>query len=253
MLSRLPVVAAIVGTIGFLFALGCGDDGEEILITNVHEQAPNEPPIIIDFGPDWGSEPIENINGYYGFKWIDPWVIVGDPNGLDDIMAVMISVDSVVVQNAVARRDTSGPGFYCARISFEDSDTLNINSLIVGSYSGAEDLQMRHGEGGRFEGCCIETGSMFSLHGPCFPDLMEGSDSLGLPPKPCAYGDYSVEVLGIYPQGADSTISAVITNLQVEYRGISVIVYDAVGQSATVSIPDLTMIYTSEEEIYAAP
>ena len=251
MRAPLPMLMILIGAITLFTAFGCGDDDEEITITSVLEQSTNTPPTIVDQGPDFEGQTFQAIKLRYGYGPSGPklWVLVGDADGVDDISSVVISVDSVLVHSTIVRPDTVTNPSHCATLDYADPDTLDLNETIATVYPGVVSVPMEQIQGGRFETVWNygEGGDFFGYRGAVRPDFTSYFETLQSTSR-CTNGTY-LEVFAIVPPLSDPGMIGFLTRADVEYRGIAVTAYDAIGESATATFADLRIVYITEFEI----
>ena len=231
--SPRPSIVVFVCLLLSIFG-GC-DESDDIIVNTV---ADNEPPLIARQGPDFPSETLELDRGSGA---PEPWVLVGDPNGLDDISAVLFSVQSIRIHELIIRPDAMDGG--CANVLFEPGNAVDTTSVVPVpvDISGVTDEPMAHDEGG------IYRVSPFGV-----PPIAGHFDTLGSP-SGCATGGGYLQWLLLLPPAAPATTSVFLTYLDVEFIGISVTVYDKVGANASITFPDLRVVYTTAEEKAVAP
>ena len=222
----------------------CGDRTEILTVAPTLSQPPVAP-VILTQGPTWSAAPIDlNLR-----RAPEPYVIVGDANGLDDLALAVFSIDSAILRRIIVRPDSVLPGSFCNDITWTDS--LDITSLLPATFSPI------------LENCVMyQNGSSFRYSGfystpyaePCiaFPAIATASPSFGVPTKQC--GSYTaLSRFGIYPPALSPARNVNVTFLDVEYRGIRVTVYDATGLTATTTFPPLRLVYRSYGEKQSPP
>jgi hypothetical protein len=220
-----------------LVLASCGDD---VKVTNVLPVI-NEPPRILAQGPSYPSTVIDTRTAG------DPrlFVVVADPNGLEDISAVLFSVDTAIVTSATIRLDSLVAGFpTCA---YSSVDTVDISSLHPSTYSHTMENELMDHAGGVY--------SMYPftapfdgefLFGPsAFPRIDLANASFGIPLARCHQVGMSLLRFGVYPPAVPVAIEVSLTRMDVEYRGIHATVYDAAGASASTSFPPLRLVHAA--------
>src|SRR2546422_4067838 len=106
---------------------GCSD---KITVQNTTNPAENRPPIIVRQGPALPAGPIDvRASGKQLF------VIVADPDGLDDISGVFVDIGSVLLHRVIARPGVPN-AFGCENLSYAANDTLDIMPVMTTSYAG---------------------------------------------------------------------------------------------------------------------
>ncbi len=226
-------------------AVGCSD---RVNVTSVAKPTENRPPLIIKKGPAYPSGPIDA--GTSGQKL---YVLAGDPDGLDDIAAVLLDVGSVVLHRAIARPGAS-LGF-CEGPSYAPLDTFDVMPIIATTYPGISDCPLEPSGGGYYS---IESfGFAPALGGsspacPVLPHLENGSEFFGATLGGLCY-PLPFFAVGVYPPAVATPRNIFITYADIEYKGIRVTVYDAAGSTATATFPDLRLVYQTLEERQATP
>ena len=233
-----PSARGLVLAIGFIIG-GCDDEN----ITVVTVPTENRPPRIIAQGPDFpaGGVDVEFVHG-----GPDLYVLVADPDGLDDISAVFLNVGSVTVHRVIARPDS---GDSCAEPSYAANDTFNIGTLIPSTFPGLVNFPMGLQAGGIYT---TPNFCLLSFDCPAAPRIDRANASFGRSVRGCATGSF-ILWFGVYPPAVPSPSDIFITYLDVEYTGITATVYDAAGLSAATSFPNLRLIHATEEERRVAP
>jgi len=176
-------------------------------------------------------------------------VVAGDPDGLDDIAAVVIECDSAVVYRIIARPSAVGSSG-CLTSVYAANDTVPITALIPRALPGFARVPMDRVEGGLYRAAPICSSS---VRCPCTPCLQAANPSLGpIQWSSCIFAN-SVDFLAILPPAVPSPVNVFITYLDVEFRGIRATVYDAAGETAARRFANVRMIYTTPEERSVAP
>ncbi len=241
--------------IGLIFAFttfGCEDN---ITVEVPPQQGVNKPPKFIMQGPEYPSGKIEFVGSEYQIREAGPtfFVLVVDENGLDDIAAVFLNVDSILVQRVIARPDSSRTT--CAAPSYADLDTFDVMPYIpISSLPGIINRPMSRQSTGFYAFGGFAFGALtynnFRSQGLW---AWDPSGVIGPPVKCCTCGPVSLEHFGVYPPAVPSPEDILITYVEFEFRGISITAYDAGALSATTTFPDLRLIYAMTEEQNAAP
>jgi hypothetical protein len=234
-----------------LLCASCQEDKHEISVDPVLQEPGNEPPSIIAQGPDFPSGALEIIE--YGAT-PEFFVLVADPNGLDDISIVFFTIDSLIVHDVIVRPDTStaSPGSCYHGPSYADPPTIDIMSLIPRVFPGIKNYPMELQQGGYYTG--------FSLCIPCedcwgqfcvFPAVHKASNAFS--PSSLWCTSSALFQFVINPPASDTAKVVFVTYLDVEYAGINATVYDAAGATGTATFPNVRIIYTTAEEKLSAP
>jgi len=229
-----------------LFGTAC-DTTTKVIVENEPDGQTNRPPAIVQQGPVFPPGGFEQISSYSPYG-INLWVLVADPDGIDDISLVTASVDSVRLARFLLRPDTSSTS--CSYFSYADNETIATSAIlpVPTTFAGFSFMPLTRVQGGLFQA------SSFGGTSSGFPDLIEASPVLEEWQGGCYYG--STGILGpivVLPPAVLTQRTAILTYADVEYRGITVTVYDKVGATATTSFPDLRIVFPSPEERAAAP
>ncbi|HET9940687.1 MAG TPA: hypothetical protein VFR25_06270 [Candidatus Eisenbacteria bacterium] len=219
-----------------LFALvlpGCNDE-DKILVEN--QPAPNNPPLIVSYGPE---SPVENL-AYFGPIGVDLWALTGDPDGLDDVSAVALHIDSIQLNQFIARPDTSTTG--CIQIGYAQTvDTAPILA-VPATFPGIEFLAMRRTQGGLFT-----ANGLGELYGAI--DLEAASPVLEDLGGYCGGNFHYVQgPMRAVPPGVPQVTTIVVTYMDVVYNGLKITVYDKVGASAVATVPAFHVVFVTPEE-----
>ncbi len=242
--AKLLALAALI-----LFVAACErDKTDKILVQNVVDQQANRPPTIVAQGPTLPPGGFEQVS-YYQPQGVDLWVLVGDPDGIDDISLVTVDVGSVEVLRFIVRPDTSTTG--CSKFSYASGDTISADAIlpVPATFPGLSFRPLIQRQGGLF------VISEFGGSGVGFPNLLAASTLLESWNGGC-YNAPPYWVFGpivVLPPVVPSKLTAIISYADVRYHGISVTVHDATGASASSSFPDWRIVFTSPEEKAAAP
>jgi hypothetical protein len=213
-----------------LGVIGCEED--TVFITG---GADNEPPIVVTQGPDFPTGPVEGTGPTI-------WVLAGDPDGLEDISAVFLTIETLRVYDMIVRPDADDGG--CAGPLYEPGNVIDTSSsfALPLEFGGPSDLQMGRQEGG-----------VYAINPFTIPDLDVFIDAFGSP-SGCASGPPSwLDWYYLLPPAAPAPTSIFLTFIDLEFIGVSVTIYDAAGESATTTFPNLRMNRTTTEETATAP
>lgn len=222
-------------------ALSC-DKEDTIVVQNIHEALTNQPPRIVAYGPDMPAGGFQQLS--YSRIGVKLWVLVADPNGLEDISLVTMDMDSLRLVRMIVHPDTSASS--CIEYGYQSGDTLPSNAILPlpAGFPGVKFLPLTRVQGGLYqtEGLGGEFG---------FPDLIEASpvleDFTGFCYAPGTYQIYGP--FRVVPPAVPSPRDAGIHYATVDYYGIKMAVYDKVGASATVTYPTLRVIF----KVYPEP
>lgn len=194
------------------------------------------PPTIIAQGPDFPQGTIL----WTGGSTPAPWVVVGDPDGLDDIAAVFVEIETVRFHEVIMRADTSTSG--CASFMYVANNIVDTTFEIPVPVDtpGTQSL-LSHDEGGIYR--------MRSFRFPYIPDYFPTfSRGTNCATSGGAFGRY-LDWYTIVSQ----QLTVFLTSVDVEYEGITVTAYDKIGGSATAIFPDLRIVYSTSEEVVTPP
>ena len=227
--------------IGALVALSsCSDE-----ITVVTESE-NRPPTIVLQGPDYPpSFEVEHLGP-------DPYILVGDPDGLDDLSVVLVSLSEVRFLSAIVRPQMQGS---CGLVpNYDELSQVDLISLLPGRVTTFRDVVVSPTAGGlHVFGRLLATGDFAS--GPTNTRfLQELSPAIGQAVNAgCLSGDYLMRI-GVYPPAFDPPRTVFVTALEVQYVGLRFVVYDGAGNSVEATFPDFRVLYrTPTERDLAAP
>lgn len=233
----------VLATLFFpLLLLGCSDD-ESFEITGVFEKPPNRPPVVLSQGPEWTDETIEVLLPFpYNIVPV-PWVLAGDPDGAEDIVGVLLSVDSARVSDAVVRPDSTGTRA-CAAAS--RSMTLDVASIIERTYPAMNNIPIERTAGTLFEAYDQYDNEALLYDGAAFPEIESASPSFGPIIKGCTDGGF-LRRFSARPPLVKESVDVFLTSVTVEYFGIMMTVYDAAGANASTRFPNLRVRWTPRE------
>ena len=236
-IRRRPALALVTAL--SLSSASCSEKAEIVRV----EPAANLPPAIVALGPTWPSTPIDLSVQAAPM----PYVIVGDPNGLDDIALAVFTVDAAVLRRIVVRPDSVLPEPYCTAVTW--SDSIDITGLLPATLNaGVENcLMSRNGSSFTF------TGFAGYYYDACraFPTFVTASPYFGVPTRPC--GPQTLSRFGVYPPAIPAPVDVNVTFVDVEYRGLRVTVYDGAGHAATATYPPLRLVYRAYGEKPSPP
>jgi len=237
-IRRRPALA-LVAALSCLSA-SCSEKAEIVRV----EPASNLPPTIVALGPTWPSTPIDlNVQAAPM-----PYVIVGDPNGLEDIALAVFTVDAAVLRRVVVRPDSVLADPYCTAVTW--SDSIDITSLLPASLkTGVENcLMFRNGSSFTFMGF----GGYYYYDGcRAFPMIATASPYFGVPTRLC--GPQTLSRFGVYPPAIPAPVDVNVTFVDVEFQGLHVTVYDGAGHTATATFPPLRLIHRAYGEKPSPP
>ena len=252
MTPRVGARALVAGWVGLAWLMaGCSDKITVNSPTNI-QPGPNRSPRIIAQGPAWDADPIDV--GRAGAP--RPYVIVADDDGIDDVSGAFFAVETAIIHRFISRPDSIPGGFYCTFVAY--TDTVDLRALVPTTFMGVvENCPMTHGPYAA-DHFSTNVFDQFAGYGgaPCsaLPRIDLASPYFGTPVAPCGPQLYEVfSRFGIYPPAVPTAYDVSVTYLDVEYRGLRAVVYDAAGASATASFPNLRVIYMTNGERLAPP
>lgn len=233
-----------------LLALSACED----TIVNSSLRGENKPPSIVAMGPTFPGNAVETES-----YLTELFVIVADPNGVEDVSAVFLDIGEIVVNNVIARRDasTDPPQFCTHGPLYVDNDVLDIMPALRTSFPGSTydparigRIFMTSGNDGVF--VVPRLGVFPDLGGQSqgftfLLDLVEACGSCS-ESQLCASGGFGNVVVSL-----PSPTEAFVTLADVTLVDMKVTVYDAAGLSATANFADLRVTYTTTEERATLP
>ena len=230
---------------GLVLLLTACDKEDKITVENFIQEPANQPPVIVSQGPDIPSGGVQAVN----MNSPDLYVLVGDPNGLDDISLVTVDVDSVRLVRFRLRPDVE-PG-QCVDIGFAPTETLSTELVLSTphSFPGFEFRPLTKVQGGLYRA------QNFGSFAYGFPDLFDAASNVQIWPGGCSFGGLPgiLSTWIVVPPAVPSDTAAVVTLAEVRYFGISVTVYDKVGANATTTFPDWHVTFLSRDEEAVLP
>jgi hypothetical protein len=173
-------------------------------------------------------------------------VLATDPDGADDIAAVVLKISSIRLVSLIVRPDDAT--LECARPFYVPMDTINVLPYLKKQLFSANQ-PLRRGDQGTYAAYLsysLLTEGGISNHG----------DEFGQYVKPCRYGDdylYLVERFGLYPPALPLPRDVYVTYAEFFISGISITAYDQSGTTATVTFPDFYAVYTNSVEDQTLP
>ena len=226
-----------------LLSVAC-DKEDKITVENFIQEPANQPPVIVNQGPDLPPGGFQAID----MNSPDLYVLVGDPNGLDDISLVTVDVESVELVRFRLRPNVRTDG--CVDFGFAPAETLSTELILSTphSFPGLEFEPLTKVQGGLYRA------QAFGSFGYGFPDLLgEASNVVSMGGGCGSFSDGILFPWIVMPPAAPSDTAAVVSLAEVRYIGVSVTVYDKVGASATTTFPDWHVTFLSREEEETLP
>jgi hypothetical protein len=244
--SRTRFPALLVRLAALMLIIPACDKADNIVVENTIQEPANQAPIIVKQGPQQPPGGFEQISNF-GANGVDLWVLVGDPNGLEDISLVTVDIDSVRLDRFLLRPDTSSTG--CTIFSYAPNDTIPTAAIlpVPAKFSGVEFRAMIKAQGGLY----VAEG--FGGYGFGLPDILLASSNLESWPGGCGSAEGLIFPVVVLPPAVPVQRTAIVSLIEAEYLGITVTVYDKVGASATTTFPDWHIVFTTVKERSAAP
>jgi hypothetical protein len=229
-----------IGIIIFLQVSGCSDEITNNSYNDIKYQD-NQPPSIILWGPE-----IDSLS-HFNYPLPQPWVVVGDPNGSDDIAAVVLRISKISIVSLIVRPDDSTEE--CSIPFYAPMDTINVLPYFRKQSFSVPNQVMRKGIDGNYydyldyylftEGGIVKNGDVF---GPAVKQCRSSTDYL-----------YMVEQFGLYPPALPLPRDVYVTYAEFLISGLSITVYDQSGESASVSYPDFYGRFSNWTEDQISP
>lgn len=214
---------------------GCKD---ETIINQYHE---NRPPKILLSGANYDS------GAYVKSDEAQLWVLPTDPDGADDIAAVVLKISSISIVSLIVRPDD--PTQECSRPYYVPMDTINVMPYLKKQTFGIDNLALGRANQGTYTSYLtywILTEGGIGKHGDVFGQFV----------KPCRFGTdylYMIEQFGLYPPALPSPRDVYVTHVELFVSGISITAYDQSGATAEVSFPNFYAVFSNSTEDQTAP
>jgi hypothetical protein len=213
---------------------GCED---KVVVETGPEALGNRPPAILLQDPEFSSETIWTTSRC----GVSVRVLPVDPDGADDILAVLLNIDSIAVHQIIVRPAVD-PDAPCVSVSYADNDTVDIVPWIPPALPGARNVSLRISESGYY-GVCMP-----------FPDFEAIGEVFGPPEHHCWAGDGGfLDSFAMFPPALPSPADVFLTLLEIEFVGTTVTVYDEAGANAVAVYPNIRVRYETPEERTALP
>ncbi|HET9940688.1 MAG TPA: hypothetical protein VFR25_06275 [Candidatus Eisenbacteria bacterium] len=226
---------------GLTLSLGC-DDEDKVVVSSAN---PNDPPIVVSYGPQVPQGGFHDVTGVGPYDGILFWVVAGDPDGLEDLSAVALSIQSVRLNRFIMRADTSSNSCF----HFEYNDTVPTSQILATPAV--------------LEGVAFEPLLSYpDYYGPGYyqgghlpiPDLVLLSPNVDPWPGGCGTSQEMVRgPMVILPPVVPTPTRAAVTYMDLDYQGVKLTVYDKVGATAVATYPDIHYVYVTPEEEQALP
>jgi hypothetical protein len=228
---------------------------EDTIVNNNSLRGENKAPSIVGMGPAFAGNALETelfLESLY--------VIVADPNGVEDISAVFLDIGEIVLNNVIARRDasTDPPNNCTHRPLYVDNDVLSIMPALRTSFPGSVydparigRIFLTGGNDGVFytPRLTVDTGGG-GFGGSLLLDVQQACGTC-TPSQVCA--SFSFDNFVVNPPTLPAPTEAFVTLVDVTLVDVKVTVYDAAGLSANANFPDLRVTYTTPEEATTLP
>lgn len=233
-LSVLKLLAAIF-LVGLVPLSGCDDE-----TINLVQRPENSPPRILLSGFDYDSIGVTRgpVTG--------PWVLPTDPDGAEDIAAVILNVGSMTLNSLIVRPDSAEAE--CVWAHYADMDTFNLMPHLPTTTFSIENLVLYGYRGIYAEG--------FDYHLLTAGGMSSHLDSTGPLVKGCYSGvdwQYYLERFGLYPPVMVPARDVHVTYADISVNDISITVYDQSGASDSATFPDARIVFTNPREDATLP
>jgi hypothetical protein len=201
----------------------------------------NRPPKILLWGPEYDTA------AHIKAPLPQPWVLATDPNGADDIAAVVLKVSSVTIVSLIVRPDD--PGEECSRPFYAAMDTIDLFPYLRRQTFSIPNQPLQRGNDGVYTASLsyrLLTEGGIGNHGDAFGQFV----------KFCRWGYdylYMIEQFGLYPPALSTPRDVYVTYAEFFVSGMSITVYDQSGVPATVGFPDFYGIFTNTTEDQTPP
>lgn len=226
--------------LGLLATTSCDDD-----ITVTTPIRSNERPRIVSLGPDLENTTFQ-LRPYDPSP--EPYAVVSDPNGLQDIAATYLSYDSLVIGHVIARRADSDPD--CPGVIYANNDTLDIAGLLPATMPGRQLVPMEMRGNGLFFGprFCSPVVSPFGGNVVCdmFPAIRSLREEFVF--TPCVSSTEWLDTFVVLPPLVGQPTTVFITEINLVYAGLKVVAVDAGGLSDTMALGDLRIDHMTNLE-----
>ena len=227
----------ITGAIAALSVLAGGCQEKQTIILQPSE---NRPPVIVQQGPATmlRGEPLTTaLASSYSVIGDVPYIIVSDPDGVSDIVAVTETIQSLVVRRAVARPDTLDPRRqdFCGLFSYAPADTFDLSAYLKTPPRTIEGLTLSSSSYGSYP---YGTPSGGQYAGVAFtallPMLRFNNDAIGTGQVHfCGLGRVYHVAPPLVPQGRDY----LVTHVEIDVIGLTISAYDAGGHTVSATYP----------------
>jgi hypothetical protein len=237
--------------IAFCSLIACDNDPSDVIV-NATLDSPNVAPAIVLTGPELPGNTFSSL----GYPRLRLWVLVSDGNGLDDISGVFMTIGSIQINGIIARPDESSspPNFCDHRPDFVDDNDVDISSALPTSLPGFTNIRLFNSGDGVYETPGILPSDPSGMSdGIELVDLESASVDFTPTDLTCVDFFEGYYVFMVNPPTVPSAQNVFITYVDITLRNISVTVYDAAGETATETLPDIRTIWSTPSEETTLP
>lgn len=229
-----------IGIAIFFYISGCT---EEVTNNSYYDngQPGNQPPKILLWGPEYDSL------AHFDDTLPPTWVIVGDPDGSDDIAAVMLTISSINIVSLIVRPDDSTNE--CSEVYYAPMDTINVLPYLRNQIFNVTNQVMQNGIDGYYY--VYLTYNLLTDGG-----IVNDGDVFGQAVKLCTNGLnylYMIEQFGLYPPALPAPRDVFVTYAEFLISGLSITVYDQSGASEKITRPDFYIRFSNSTEDQTLP
>jgi hypothetical protein len=228
-----------IGIVTLTGLVGCKE--KTTSITDDNGQTGNHPPNIILRGPVYDSL------AHFKDPLPQPWVIVGDSDGQNDIAAVVLNISKIDIVSLIVRPDDSTQE--CSTPFYAPMDTINVLPYLRKRSFSILNYSLQKGNNSVYT-------SYLTYNFLTDGGIVNDGDVFGQVVKPCRSGTdylYMEEHFGLYPPALSSPRDVYVTYAEFLISGISITVYDQSGASASVTFPDFYGIFSNSKEDQTLP
>lgn len=226
----------ILNVFGILLSIsGCRDNDT---INQIQE---NRPPKLILWGPDYDS------GAHFRASLPQLWVLATDPDGGDDIAAVVLNISNIRIVSLIVRPDDSTDA--CSRPFYAPMDTINVIPYLKKQTFRVPNESLRRGDQGIYAASLSYR--LLSEGG-----ISQHADKFGQVVKSCRWGNdylYMIEQFGLYPPALPAPRDVYVTYAEFFISGISITAYDQSGAFVTQAFPDFYAVFSNSTEDQTSP
>jgi hypothetical protein len=227
--DRATLALTLVG----LLVSSCG--GDDVVINAVVTPLANRPPSIAFQEPTFDTTSILSRRSTAAVFLVQP----ADLDGIEDIAAAIMKVDSIAVTAVMFRpREESA---YCANAAYVDGDTIDVSRWFTDSPGGAGERILEH---------YYQPGSTAFVGYLPTPDLQSMGDVFS---SYLECYDHDLPVISVHPPAVPAPRDLFVTFMEADFFGITITVYDQSGASVVARYPDLHVRYETFEEERTLP